>query len=102
MQLAPVASADPSNASAVAPEAKENAQPETPTKSGPLDTLKDTLSSVLPGHHHRSSKKEGAAVSAFSRDIEIGQLGILHPTVLKSFELDYPCSSLEFDVEPFL
>ncbi|KAG0147757.1 hypothetical protein CROQUDRAFT_42405 [Cronartium quercuum f. sp. fusiforme G11] len=34
--------------------------------------------------------------------IEIGQLGILHPDVLKNFELDYPCSTLEFDLSYFL
>ncbi|OAV97768.1 phenylalanyl-tRNA synthetase, beta subunit [Puccinia triticina 1-1 BBBD Race 1] len=34
--------------------------------------------------------------------IQIGRLGILHPIVLKNFELDFPCSSLEFDLLQFL
>jgi phenylalanyl-tRNA synthetase beta chain len=34
-------------------------------------------------------------------DIEIGTLGILHPTVLEKFEIGFPCSALEFTLEPF-
>jgi phenylalanyl-tRNA synthetase beta chain len=34
-------------------------------------------------------------------DIEIGTLGILHPSVLEKFEIGYPCSALEFTLEPF-
>ena len=34
-------------------------------------------------------------------DVEIGKLGILHPEVLHKFEIGYPCSALEFSLEPF-
>ncbi|KAI0776070.1 phenylalanyl-tRNA synthetase [Trametes elegans] len=34
-------------------------------------------------------------------DLEIGVLGILHPSVLNKFEISYPCSALEFTLEPF-
>jgi len=34
-------------------------------------------------------------------DVEIGRLGILHPSVLEKFEIGYPCSALEFSLEPF-
>ncbi|KAF8639710.1 hypothetical protein AX17_000972 [Amanita inopinata Kibby_2008] len=34
-------------------------------------------------------------------DIQIGMLGILHPSVLEKFEISYPCSALEFSLEPF-
>ena len=34
-------------------------------------------------------------------DIQIGSLGILHPTVLEKFEINFPCSALEFTLEPF-
>ncbi|KAH8830461.1 phenylalanyl-tRNA synthetase subunit beta [Flagelloscypha sp. PMI_526] len=34
-------------------------------------------------------------------DKEIGVLGVLHPTVLTNFEIQYPCSALEFTLEPF-
>ncbi|KAH9449778.1 hypothetical protein Pst134EA_019678 [Puccinia striiformis f. sp. tritici] len=34
--------------------------------------------------------------------IEIGRLGILHPVVLKNFEIDFPCSALEIDLAQFL
>ncbi|EKM80159.1 hypothetical protein AGABI1DRAFT_113367 [Agaricus bisporus var. burnettii JB137-S8] len=34
-------------------------------------------------------------------DTPIGVLGILHPTVLEQFEIGFPCSALEFTLEPF-
>ncbi|OLL24582.1 Phenylalanine--tRNA ligase beta subunit [Neolecta irregularis DAH-3] len=34
--------------------------------------------------------------------MQIGNFGILHPEVLEKFELTYPCSSLEMDLEYFL
>jgi len=34
-------------------------------------------------------------------DLKIGSLGILHPTVLEKFEIGFPCSCLEFTLEPF-
>jgi phenylalanyl-tRNA synthetase beta chain len=35
------------------------------------------------------------------KDAEIGTLGVLHPSVLEKFEIGYPCSALEFTLEPF-
>ena len=35
------------------------------------------------------------------RDREIGVIGILHPLVLSKFEINYPCSALELELEPF-
>jgi phenylalanyl-tRNA synthetase beta chain len=32
----------------------------------------------------------------------IGTFGILHPTVLEKYELKYPVSTLEINIEPFL
>lgn len=34
-------------------------------------------------------------------DIKIGTIGILHPSVLEKFEIGFPCSALEFTLEPF-
>lgn len=36
-----------------------------------------------------------------SDDLEVGVLGILHPSVLEKFEITYPCSAVEFNLEPF-
>lgn len=36
-----------------------------------------------------------------SKDVKIGILGVLHPEVLQNFEISYPCSALEFTLEPF-
>ncbi|KAK4057224.1 phenylalanine--tRNA ligase subunit beta [Microbotryomycetes sp. JL221] len=97
-QLAPVASATPADASVA--QQGEEASTQEKESTGPLDTMKQKLASVLPGH--KTAQTASKSSPALVRDIEIGSLGILHPTVLKSFELDYPCSALEFDVEPFL
>lgn len=40
-------------------------------------------------------------VLSISEDEEIGVLGILHPSVLENFEVSYPCSAVEFSLEPF-
>lgn len=50
---------------------------------------------------YRSAPQKGAGASAVKADIVIGTLGILHPTVLEKFEIGFPCSSLEFTIEPF-
>ena len=51
-----------------------------------------------------SKKSKLAAVKAALgavQDAEIGTLGVLHPSVLEKFEIGYPCSALEFNLEPF-
>ncbi|ORX35401.1 hypothetical protein BD324DRAFT_95526 [Kockovaella imperatae] len=62
----------------------------TPKPQSALETLASNLKAALP------LLKDG------SRDIVIGSIGILHPTVLQNFELVRPCSAMEIDVEPFL
>lgn len=56
-----------------------------------LDTVKDALEKVLPG-------KDGEVRG----DQAVGLIGVLHPSVLKNFAIDYPCSALEFNLQPFL
>jgi phenylalanyl-tRNA synthetase beta chain len=34
--------------------------------------------------------------------IQIGSLGILHPDVLAAFQINYPGSAVEINLEPFL
>jgi len=46
-------------------------------------------------------KQDVEAALHVRKDIEIGTLGILHPTVLEKFEIGFPCSALEFTLEPF-
>ncbi|KAL7423660.1 phenylalanine--tRNA ligase subunit beta [Cryptotrichosporon argae] len=65
----------------------------TPTSapaSGPLHTAAAALRAALPGS------------AAGASDINLGSLGILHPSVLANFELPRPASVLEIDVEPLL
>ena len=40
-----------------------------------------------------------AVVSYKNQDV--GIFGILHPEVLKAFDIVYPCSALELNIEPF-
>jgi phenylalanyl-tRNA synthetase beta chain len=46
------------------------------------------LSSVLPG-------------LSSANDIDVGILGILHPSVLANFEIQYPCSAFELNLDLF-
>jgi len=41
------------------------------------------------------------AAVGHQHDKKIGVCGILHPTVLEKFEINYPCSAVEFTLEPF-
>jgi len=56
-----------------------------PGKTSTLDSMKKGVKSALHVSH----------------DMNIGSLGILHPTVLEKFEIAFPCSALEFTLEPF-
>ncbi|KAF8663436.1 hypothetical protein AX16_001006 [Volvariella volvacea WC 439] len=47
------------------------------------------------------SKRNTDDKATATLDMPIGSLGILHPTVLEKFEIGYPCSALEFSLEPF-
>ncbi|GAA6032544.1 hypothetical protein JCM8097_004808 [Rhodosporidiobolus ruineniae] len=84
----------PTSVPALAPSAPAEAE-----EKGPLDTVRSALAPALNAVADKVKQATGAAGS---RDVKIGELGILHPSVLGAFELDYPCSTLEFDVEPFL
>ncbi|KAF7292377.1 Phenylalanyl-tRNA synthetase subunit beta [Mycena chlorophos] len=56
-----------------------------------------------PGKNTVAESLERRLESALSleTDTKIGSLGILHPSVLEKFEIGYPCSALEFTLEPF-
>ncbi|KAJ0177688.1 hypothetical protein K1T71_006561 [Dendrolimus kikuchii] len=44
----------------------------------------------------------GRCAEILLRDKVIGKIGVIHPSVLTSFELTNPCSSVEINIEPFL
>jgi len=56
-----------------------------PSKASPFEAIQEDIKAAL---HTK-------------RDSAIGTLGILHPSVLENFEIGYPCSALEFNLEPF-
>jgi len=51
--------------------------------------------------YYRTGPTPTAKTAKPGTDVEIGRLGILHPSVLEKFEIGYPCSALEFSLEPF-
>ncbi|KAH6915327.1 phenylalanyl-tRNA synthetase subunit beta [Coprinopsis sp. MPI-PUGE-AT-0042] len=53
-----------------------------------------------PPNHPSLLTKVGSALGV-KHDLAIGSLGILHPSVLEKFEINFPCSALEFTLEPF-
>ena len=34
--------------------------------------------------------------------LTLGSFGVLHPDVLANYDIKYPCSVIEMDIEPFL
>lgn len=40
--------------------------------------------------------------NSLESDVKVGTLGVLHPDVHQAFELAFPCSALEFNLEAFL
>ncbi|QRV72477.1 phenylalanyl-tRNA synthetase beta chain [Ceratobasidium sp. AG-Ba] len=96
-----------SASSAPLPTSTSSSQPSTNTTTSVLSTITEKVKSVLPTSSSSGKKfKEGSAESTHAARadgaIEIGSLGILHPSVLTNFEIPYPCSALEFDLAPFV
>ena len=44
----------------------------------------------------------GRCADIMHGDDVVGSFGIVHPQVLENFEIGFPCSSFEFNIEPFL
>ena len=75
-------------------------RPAVESKPSALDTLKDKLLSALPkGTASAADDAQKKIAHLAEKDVEIGIMGILHPTVLGSFDLEYPCSVFEFTLE---
>lgn len=82
-------------------QAGRESRPKPSRPASALDTLKDKLLSALPGGTGSTgaSGAAEAAKQAAQKDVEIGIMGILHPTVLRNFDVEYPCSVFEFTLE---
>lgn len=79
-------------------DSKEPSSKVTSTLSSAADSLGKALSDIVSG------KTASSVVRKVTRggDVDVGLIGVLHPEVLSSFELDFPCSAMEFDLEVFL
>jgi len=71
-----------------------------------LMTVLDIPQSALKGYSIKPSAHPtffpGRQADLLYRGRVIGSLGIIHPECLEKFELHYPVSCLEFNLEPFL
>ncbi|CAO1619478.1 unnamed protein product [Sympodiomycopsis kandeliae] len=73
---------------------------ETQVKSTlPHTSPQTTESSSTMDHLARKLKQ---ALHLEKKEVTIGTMGVLHPLVLKKFEIDWPTSAIEFDLEVFL
>ena len=52
----------------------------------------------FPGRAAALSMKDSEAGST----VKLGSFGVLHPDVLAAYEIKYPCSVMEIDIEPFV
>lgn len=66
-----------------------------------VDAMGKALTDILGGSSQNALTRRLKAGGG-KGDVEIGHIGVLHPQVLESFELDLPCSAMEFDLEVFL
>ncbi len=68
--------------------------------------IKRTAVGEKNGFYIQESKNEtyfpGRRADVFVNGQLIGAFGILHPQVLGAFEISYPTSALEINIEPFL
>lgn len=69
--------------------------------SSAADAMGKALADILSSDG-RSSVLRKLKAGAGGGDIEIGHIGVIHPEVLGAYELNYPCSAMEFDLEVFL
>lgn len=46
-------------------------------------------------------KQDAKTIINVHDDLVLGTLGILHPSVLEKFDIQYPCSAVEFTLDPF-
>ncbi|CAC5404572.1 unnamed protein product [Mytilus coruscus] len=71
-----------------------------------LDVMLVIIVQSEQGYYIKSCKDatyfEGRCAEIIFNNSVIGKIGVLHPEVLKEFELTNPCSCMEFSIEPFL
>lgn len=103
------ASASETQTSATLPPQQPTAEAQAATTASSQDVNKlgqaaaASSSSSSSTLDHLSRKLASALhVSKGGRDLTIGKLGVLHPDVLKKFDIDWPTAALEFDLEVFV
>lgn len=71
------------------------------TISTVADSMGKALADIL-GAQSESAITRRLKEGSGNGDLEIGRIGVLHPEVLAAYELNYPISAMEFDLEVFL
>lgn len=67
-----------------------------------VNTSSSGSSKISEAMSHLTRKVAQSLSLNTGEDLTIGKIGVIHPQVLKKFELDWPTASLEFDLEVFL
>lgn len=73
---------------------------------GAADKVADRLREKLGGGYEWRASEDasffpGRQAGVYLKDKLIGQFGVVHPKVLENFDIQYPVSALEIDIEPF-
>ncbi|KAK1296444.1 putative phenylalanine--tRNA ligase beta subunit [Acorus calamus] len=74
---------------------------------GLIDRIMEVLGVPFgSGYHYEPSDEPeffpSRQANIFLKEKKIGSFGIVHPEVLAKFDIDFPCSFMEIDIEPFL
>lgn len=60
------------------------------------------LTKIFPDPTYFAGHAASIHLRIGGKDQVIGSFGVLHPEVLEKYELKYPVSTLELNIEPFL
>lgn len=69
--------------------------------SAAADSMGKALADIVGGQS-QSALMRKLQQSGAGGDLEVGRIGVLHPEVLTAYELNYPISAMEFNLEVFL
>ncbi|KAI9599627.1 hypothetical protein BDF19DRAFT_429329 [Syncephalis fuscata] len=73
----------------------------------PLVAANGVKSGYFIAEHENPTYFPGRSANIYLRTEDkvvktVGTMGVIHPKVLQNFEITYPCSALEFNLEPFV
>lgn len=72
----------------------------------PEDALQSKFAAKFGGYYEWKPCKDatffdGRHAKVYAKGQEVGGFGVIHPEVLQHFDISYPVSALELNIEPF-